>query len=79
MTDTSPIILWFRRDLRLADHEALTAATATGRPIVPVWIHGECAETLGAAPKWRTGLAVDHFAGQLAEIGSRLILRRGTA
>jgi deoxyribodipyrimidine photo-lyase len=28
----TPVILWFRRDLRLADNPALTQAAATGRP-----------------------------------------------
>ena len=34
--DCSPVILWFRRDLRLADNPALTQALASGRPVVPV-------------------------------------------
>ncbi|MES2143916.1 MAG: deoxyribodipyrimidine photo-lyase, partial [Pseudomonadota bacterium] len=32
-----PLILWFRRDLRLADHPMLTAAAASGQPILPVF------------------------------------------
>jgi deoxyribodipyrimidine photo-lyase len=35
---TSPAILWFRNDLRLADHAALHAAIETGRPILPLYI-----------------------------------------
>lgn len=34
----SPVIFWFRRDLRLADNPALTAAAALGRPVVPLFI-----------------------------------------
>jgi deoxyribodipyrimidine photo-lyase len=79
MTDPSPIILWFRRDLRLADHPALTAAVATGRPLIPLFIHDEVVETHGAAPKFRLGLAVDHFAQVMGRAGSRLVLRRGPA
>jgi deoxyribodipyrimidine photo-lyase len=78
MTD-GPVILWFRRDLRLGDHAALAAAVASGRPVIPVFIHDEIVETHGAAPKWRLGLGVAHFASRLADIGSRLILRRGRA
>ncbi|MEP3345204.1 MAG: deoxyribodipyrimidine photo-lyase [Litoreibacter sp.] len=78
MTQT-PILFWLRRDLRLADHEGLTAAAATGRPVIPVFIHDEVVETHGAAPKWRLGLGVEHFAKTLEGIGSRLILRRGPA
>jgi hypothetical protein len=33
-----PVIVWFRRDLRLADHPALHAAAASGRPVLPVFI-----------------------------------------
>ena len=33
---SAPVILWFRRDLRLADNPALNQAHATGRPILPV-------------------------------------------
>jgi len=76
VTDTSPIILWFRRDLRLSDHAALVAACATGRPVVPVFIHDGLVEGLAAAPKWRLGLGIGALAEALAEKGSRLILRR---
>ena len=76
---STPIILWFRRDLRLADHPALTEAAQTGRPVIPVFIHDEVVETHGAAPKWRLGLGVEHFAKTLEGIGSKLILRRGKA
>ena len=31
-------LLWFRRDLRLADNLALDAAVAIGRPVIPVYI-----------------------------------------
>lgn len=75
----TPIIFWLRRDLRLGDHPGLTAVAATGCPVIPVFIHDELVETHGAAPKWRLGIAVEHFATTLEEIGSRLILRRGNA
>lgn len=75
----TPILFWFRRDLRLADHEGLTAAAAAGRPVIPVFICDEVVETHGAAPKWRLGLGVEKFAEALEGIGSRLILRRGPA
>lgn len=75
----SPILMWFRRDLRLGDHEALTAAVATGRPVIPIFIHDELIESLGAAPKMRLGLAVAQHATCLAAKGSCLILRKGPA
>lgn len=76
MDDTKPIILWFRRDLRLGDHAALTAACATGRPVIPVFIHDGLVEQLGAAPKWRLGLGLEALSETLGGKSSRLILRR---
>jgi deoxyribodipyrimidine photo-lyase len=75
----SPIIMLFRRDLRLSDHPALSAAVKTGRPVIPVYILDDLTEALGAAPKWRLGLGLDVFAQVLESVGSRLILRRGDA
>jgi len=75
----APLILWFRRDLRLADHPMLTAAAASGRPVVPVFILDPETAAIGAAAKWRLGLAVAAFADRLAGLGLRLVLRRGPA
>lgn len=75
----TPILFWFRRDLRLADHPGLSEAAASGRPIIPVFIHDEVVETHGAAPKWRLGLAVQAFDAALQGLGAKLILRRGPA
>ncbi|MEM0976843.1 MAG: deoxyribodipyrimidine photo-lyase [Pseudomonadota bacterium] len=74
-----PILLWFRRDLRLADHEALNEACAAGAPVIPVFICDDIVEGLGAAPQWRLGLGVEDFAKTLSAKGSKLILRKGPA
>lgn len=74
-----PILYWSRRDFRLADNPALTAAAEAGRPVIPVFILDEVAETHGACPKWRLGLGAEAFAKSLEDIGSRLIFRRGDA
>lgn len=79
MTETRPILLWFRRDLRLGDHEALTAACESGRPVIPVFIHDEVVAGQGAAPRFRLGLSARSLAKGLEARGSRLILRRGKA
>lgn len=80
MTRTAPpILLWLRRDLRLADNPMLDAAVATGRPLVPVFIHDASVEGLGAAARWRLGQGLATFAERLEAAGSRLILRRGPA
>lgn len=78
MTD-APLILWFRRDLRLSDQPMLAAAVATGRPLLPVFLLDPETEALGAAPKWRLGLGLAAFAKALDGIGLRLTLRRGPA
>ncbi len=78
MTD-APLILWFRRDLRLGDHPMLSAAVATGRPLIPVFVMDPQTEAQGAAAKWRLGLAVSAFGQALAAMGSRLVVRQGPA
>ena len=75
----APLILWFRRDLRLGDLPMLSAALQTGRPLLPLFILDPETEALGAAPKFRLGLGLARFAERLAAMGSRLILRRGPA
>ncbi len=76
---TAPLILWFRRDLRLDDHPMLSAALASGRPLLPVFILDDETRALGAASLLRLDLALAAFAGRLAAVGSRLILRQGPA
>jgi deoxyribodipyrimidine photo-lyase len=74
-----PILLWFRQDLRLADNPALTAAVATGRPIVPLFILHEASDgrPWGAASLWWLDKALRFLDLDLRLAGSRLILRRG--
>lgn len=75
----SPLILWFRRDLRLDDHPMVQAALATGRPLIPVFIYDAETAALGAAARWRLSQGVAVFAARLAAMGSRLILRQGAS
>ena len=79
-----PVIWWVRRDLRLTDNPSLQAALdaaekAGGAPVIPVFVLDEVFEGYGACPIWRFGLGVERFAKTLADMGSRLILRRGRA
>lgn len=73
-----PVIWWMRRDFRLADNPALTAAAGAG-PVIPLFIHDEEVGRLGAAPRWRLGLAVERFSRTLSGLGGRAVLRRGAA
>ena len=79
MPETTPTLLWLRRDLRLGDHPALLAAIARGGPVIPVFIHDEGIAGLGAAARWRLGLSLDALAHDLRARGQSLILRRGGA
>ena len=79
MINKSPIILWFRRDLRLSDHAALTAACMTGRNVIPLFINDEGVALQGAAAKLRLGMSVDALSNNLRNAGSALILRKGAA
>lgn len=74
--DDSPVILWFRRDLRLADNPALAHAVKTGRPILPVFTLDQAFE-IGAASLWWLDKSLRALDASLQAIGSRLILRRG--
>ncbi len=72
------VIYWVRRDFRLGDNAALTAACKAGA-VIPVFICDEIVESHGAAPKFRLGEGVRVFARALEAVGSKLILRRGKA
>lgn len=76
--DDRPAIVWFRRDLRLADNPALQAAIKTGRPILPLFILETAPPERGrgAASRWWLGRSLAALAGSLEAIGSRLMLRR---
>ena len=67
---TAPTLLWLRRDLRLGDHPALTAAVERGGPVIPVFIHDDSVAGLGAAPKWRMGEALRVFPVVEKELGT---------
>lgn len=78
---TAPVIVWLRRDLRLADQAALTAAAKSG-PVIPVYVLDD--ETpqhrkMGGASRWWLHHSLGEMARTLEQIGSRLILKRGPA
>jgi deoxyribodipyrimidine photo-lyase len=77
----SPVIVWFRRDLRLADNPALGQALTTGRPVLPLYIHDEGGPVrpAGAASLWWLDGSLRALASDLASRGAPLILRRGDA
>ncbi len=73
----SPVIVWFRRDLRLSDNPAVAAALKDGAPIIFLFIRDQIVDDMGACPSWRLGLALDKLGQRIADLGGQLILRRG--
>ncbi|MEO8208355.1 MAG: deoxyribodipyrimidine photo-lyase [Chloroflexota bacterium] len=78
--DPAPIIVWFRRDLRLDDHPALTEAVASGRPVIPLVVLDtrlDSSPTMGPRRRDAYQRAVVALDRDLRTIGARLIVRRG--
>jgi deoxyribodipyrimidine photo-lyase len=73
-------LIWFRRDLRLADNPALQAALDRGFDPVPVYIHASAEENPwppGASSAAWLHRSLSALAGSLEAIGSRLLIRNG--
>lgn len=76
------VVLWFRRDLRVADHTAFAEASRRAEAIHPLFILDEdilASPDMGAA---RIGFLLNslrHLAGNLEALGYPLTVRRGQA
>ena len=77
--DGAPILVWFRRDLRLADNPALAWACETGRPAIPFFVLDDEERRTGGASRWWLHGSLGALGDDLARIGSGLVLRRGSA
>lgn len=76
---TTPQIVWLRRDLRLADHPALTAAAEAGT-VIPVFVLDDDApgdRRMGGASRWYLHHALETLGRDFEKAGSRVILRQG--
>ena len=76
----STALVWFRRDLRVADNPALCAAVAAGHTPIPVYIHAPHEEQPwepGAASRWWLHHSLQALDGELKALGSALVLRVG--
>ena len=72
-------IVWFRRDLRLADNPALAAALATHERILPVYIHApgeEAPWSSGGASRWWLHQALADLSNRLQ---GRLLICQGAS
>ena len=73
-------LVWFRRDLRLADHSALHRAAAEHERVIPIYIHAPQEEAPwqpGAASRWWLHHSLAALDAALRQRDSRLILRQG--
>lgn len=82
MDKSSPVIVWFRRDLRASDNPALQEAVATDRPLLCIF----CMEDgtpgqrpMGGAARWWLHHSLAALSDALAQRGARLRFFRGPA
>jgi deoxyribodipyrimidine photo-lyase len=77
----SPLIYWFRQDLRIKDNPTLTAAAQTGRPIICVYILDQNQNKHwpnGAATLWWLHHSLFRLSESLKALNIKLILRKGS-
>ena len=74
----APVLVWFRRDMRVGDNPALTAAAQSGRPIIPVYVHDEGISEGGAA-RWWLHHSLGALGKDLQRLGAPLVLLKGDA
>lgn len=76
----TPVIHWFRRDLRLSDNTALNAALATGAPVIPVFIFDPAllkGERFSAGRLQFLLNGLESLDADLQRYGSGLVIRSG--
>lgn len=74
-------IVWFRRDLRLADNPALEIALQSGHKILPLYIYApeeESPWSPGAASRWWLHHSLKSLDKDLQSFGTRLTILRGS-
>ncbi len=77
---SQPVIMWFRRDLRLSDNPALTAACASGCPVVCVYIHDPHPKNIrqtGGASHWWLDKSLRAISREIDALGGKLLLKQG--
>lgn len=79
--DSNAVIVWFRKDLRIADNPALRHAAESGRPVIPLYILDETpgVRPMGGASLWWLDKSLKSLAVSLESLGAKLILRKGVA
>lgn len=75
-------IVWFRDDLRTADHAALHAAASDPDGVICVYVldqESAGVRPLGGAAKWWLHHSLRSLADKLHELGAQFVLRQGPA
>jgi deoxyribodipyrimidine photo-lyase len=78
--DEKPMIVWFRRDLRVTDNPALLHAAAGRAPVLPVYAvdwEREDRWAPGRASRWWLGGSLERLSASLAGLGAPLVLVEG--
>lgn len=79
---TSPSLVWFRDDLRLADNPALRAALDRDEPVIALYVLDEESPQVrpfGGAARWWLHNSLASLDERLRDRGGALVLRRGPA
>lgn len=77
---STPVIAWYRNDLRIADHAPLAAAARHDAPVIAVFVLDENPANrwpAGGASRWWLHHSLASLADALERIGGRLVIRRG--
>ena len=70
-----PVIVWFRRNLRLADNAALVAAADSGAPVIAAYVHDEL--DTGGASRWWLRASLGELESGISGLGGTLNLYAG--
>ncbi len=76
----STAIVWFRRDLRLHDNPALSAAIATCDQVIPVYIHApeeEAPWSPGGASNWWLNHSLQRLSDSIERLNGNLVVAKG--
>ena len=75
-----PIIVWLRRDLRLADNPALHRAAESGKPVIALYIYEtDLSRKAGGASDWWLHHSLTSLQTDLSKAGLALHIRKGNA
>lgn len=76
----SPVVVWFRQDLRVEDNPALINAVESCGPVIPLFIWSPEEEgnwKPGGASEWWLHQSLEDLSETLKRLGSHLIIRKG--